>query len=250
MGRLSIRTEDAERLLDLQGEVAELTRSGRCAREHWARGLARLIDADVGVLFEAHGVLSPAPWHVAECLDFGWGSADERARVFAYITTHGDPLSARMADRARSRPRVVRRRDVVADSDWLETEIHRDIHVPIRLDDVVVGVHSLTPEGVLRSVVFKKRLGARPFTPEARDLVHLALLQTKCWEERGAGADLSRLAPRERRVLQALLSGNSEKEAAQQLGIAHSTLHTYVKALYRKLSVRSRPELLARYLVE
>jgi DNA-binding CsgD family transcriptional regulator len=246
--RLSIRTRDVERLLKLQGEVSELSRAGSCPREHWMRGVARLVDADVGVSFAARGAFSERPWQVVECLDFGWQSAADRALCFSHVTSHGDPLSACMAQNANLGPYALRRRDVIEDSEWFETELHRDVHLPIRLDDVLVGMRSLTSDGVLRSVVFKKRVGARPFSIEDRDLLHLALLQSRCWDERADGRELKLLAPRERQVLQVLLSGQSEKEAAHSLGVTPSTLHTYVKLIYRKLGVRSRPELLARYL--
>ncbi len=56
------------------------------------------------------------------------------------------------------------------------------------------------------------------------------------------------LSPRERQTLSALLQGDSEKELAYRLGIAPSTAHDYVKAVYRFYGVRSRGELMACHL--
>ncbi|WP_240647985.1 LuxR family transcriptional regulator [Pararobbsia silviterrae] len=53
------------------------------------------------------------------------------------------------------------------------------------------------------------------------------------------------LAPYERRVLQLLLTEASEKEIAEQLGLAKSTTHFYVTGIFRKLKVRSRAGLMS-----
>jgi DNA-binding NarL/FixJ family response regulator len=53
------------------------------------------------------------------------------------------------------------------------------------------------------------------------------------------------LSPRLRDTLDALMTGASEKQIASVLGISHHTAHEYVKALYRRFGVTSRPELMA-----
>ena len=55
------------------------------------------------------------------------------------------------------------------------------------------------------------------------------------------------LPPRVRPVLRQLLAGKSEKEIADYLRLTRNTVHTYVKIIYRRLHVRSRGELLARW---
>jgi len=55
-----------------------------------------------------------------------------------------------------------------------------------------------------------------------------------------------RISPRQRELLQCLLKGASTKEAAFQMGVTESTVHTWFKRLHRKLGVHSRGELLAR----
>jgi len=55
------------------------------------------------------------------------------------------------------------------------------------------------------------------------------------------------LPPRVRPVLRQLLSGKSEKEIAAQLRLTQNTVHSYVKIIYRRMNVRSRAELLARW---
>jgi DNA-binding CsgD family transcriptional regulator len=49
-------------------------------------------------------------------------------------------------------------------------------------------------------------------------------------------------------TLQHLLSGDSEKEVAVKLGLSQHTVHIHVKNLYKRLSVCSRGELMAKCL--
>jgi DNA-binding NarL/FixJ family response regulator len=56
------------------------------------------------------------------------------------------------------------------------------------------------------------------------------------------------LSPRMRSTLEALLEGDSEKQVAARLALRPSTVHDYVRELYRRYGVRSRSELLARFI--
>lgn len=60
---------------------------------------------------------------------------------------------------------------------------------------------------------------------------------TTCWPPR--------LPPRQAAVLQRLCEGDAEKQVARTLGVSRSTVHVYVKAIYRVYGVHSRAELLA-----
>jgi DNA-binding NarL/FixJ family response regulator len=56
------------------------------------------------------------------------------------------------------------------------------------------------------------------------------------------------LPPRLHRTLTHLLAPGTEKQIAEQMGVSANTLHGYVKDLYRRLGVRSRMELVARWI--
>jgi DNA-binding CsgD family transcriptional regulator len=56
------------------------------------------------------------------------------------------------------------------------------------------------------------------------------------------------LTPTERKVLKQLLTKASEKNIAAELGLAVSTTHQHVVALFRKFGVRSRAELMSLWL--
>jgi DNA-binding CsgD family transcriptional regulator len=55
------------------------------------------------------------------------------------------------------------------------------------------------------------------------------------------------LSPAERRVFDLILSGHAEKEVAHRLEISRHTVHSHVRKIYEVIGVRSRAELLARF---
>ncbi|HEV8292959.1 MAG TPA: LuxR C-terminal-related transcriptional regulator [Tepidisphaeraceae bacterium] len=62
-------------------------------------------------------------------------------------------------------------------------------------------------------------------------------------------SDLTRgLSNRMKDTLEHLLSGDSEKEVASKLGLSQHTVHIHIKNLYKRLSVCSRAELMAKCL--
>lgn len=64
----------------------------------------------------------------------------------------------------------------------------------------------------------------------------------------GLGISETPLTPTERRVLQELLSGKTEKHIALQLGVTPGSAHQYVTNIYRKFGTRGRAELMALWL--
>ena len=58
------------------------------------------------------------------------------------------------------------------------------------------------------------------------------------------------LSPRECGIVRAVFDGDSEKDAAERLGLSPHTVHTYLWRIYRKLQVQSREELLVRVFAE
>jgi DNA-binding CsgD family transcriptional regulator len=49
-------------------------------------------------------------------------------------------------------------------------------------------------------------------------------------------------------VLERLLAGDSERQAAMSLKMTEHAVHAHVKALHKQFGVRSRGELLARFI--
>ena len=55
------------------------------------------------------------------------------------------------------------------------------------------------------------------------------------------------LTPREADVFYELLEGRSMSEAAERLGVKYCTVNTHITGIYKKLGVKSRPNLLIQY---
>ena len=90
-----------------------------------------------------------------------------------------------------------------------------------------------------------------------RHLSHLLLTETAPLTRaalKSAGgyepANLETLSPRIQQVLRGLLTGQSEKQVALDLGISAHTVNGYVKTLHRHFSVNSRGELMALFVPE
>ena len=63
-------------------------------------------------------------------------------------------------------------------------------------------------------------------------------------------AAVNQLSDAQRRVLAQLLEGFTEQEAAANLNLSPNTVHNHAKAIYKKLEVSSRAELLALFVPE
>jgi DNA-binding CsgD family transcriptional regulator len=98
---------------------------------------------------------------------------------------------------------------------------------------------------------FHRRLGGPRFTPREEAIVD-AVFQHVDWlhpaDVSPAGRTAITLSPRERQVMLFLLEGNSRKEMAAKMGLSPHTLTDYLKEIYRKFGVRSRAELLAKFI--
>ncbi len=57
----------------------------------------------------------------------------------------------------------------------------------------------------------------------------------------------AKLAPAQVRVLQGLLAGSTETEIAAEIGRSRHTVHDHTKAIYGRLNVRNRCELVLRF---
>jgi DNA-binding CsgD family transcriptional regulator len=93
--------------------------------------------------------------------------------------------------------------------------------------------------------------GDPPFTEEDRDLVHRyhqAIRRSlRTPDEVLFRLAAEQLSPRARTVLDHLLAGSTEKEAAKDLYLSVHTVHQYVKDIHRTFEVSSRGELVSRW---
>lgn len=85
------------------------------------------------------------------------------------------------------------------------------------------------PEETLHTAVLDTAAGKRTLAPEVTNLLAERLAQPE-----------TALSPRELEILQALSTGDSNKQIAQQLFISEATVKTHLIHVYQKLGVETR----------
>ena len=84
-----------------------------------------------------------------------------------------------------------------------------------------------------------ERLGAEPWSAQARDELRATGVATRPWNELGP----EQLTPQELRIALAITGGATNVEAATQLFVSAKTVEYHLSSVYRKLGIRSRTQL-------
>jgi DNA-binding CsgD family transcriptional regulator len=247
MGSDFVRTEPLRRALELIHQAREIG-GGIEQRLHLARGIESVVGAAMVVLAKASR--AGDDWFLDDYVSTQ--SQEPAQRMMSVLTRRGlgfSPGLRASLGLARS-PSIVamRRRDVLGDAEWYESEYFNDVRRKAGFDDFIYAMHQETP-GRMSGVAFARELRDRPFSEEERNLIHLFHEElTRLDAAPPAGAGDPTLTPRQRDVLHWLLAGAGEKQAAAELGISQQTLHAHVKSIYATYGVSSRAELLVRCL--
>src|SRR5205814_1002417 len=118
------------------------------------------------------------------------------------------------------------------------------------------------PGGRRLKLSFHREMTDQPFTQRDAHVLHIfnenlskAYLASDADDAPSYGSTdvderVTALPARVRPVLQRLLAGDAEKQAALALSLSPHTVHEYVKVLYRTFNVNSRGELLAQFVSE
>jgi DNA-binding CsgD family transcriptional regulator len=257
---------DVGRLLRVAGEVGELPEEPHVRRRHILDGLLALVGGCGAVCVEMD------PRHVR---DSGWATSDA-ITVTGAISSQADLVrryvTGGMAALDPCVPRVLRRRgavvtlrraDVIEESLWQRSEHYNELRRPHGLGEALYGTLA-APDGRRLKVTFQRGSNDRPFSDRDARLVQVfnenlgrlygsasraAPRVAAAPPSKASEGTVASLAPRLRPVLRRLLAGDSEKQAARQLGLSPHTVHQYTKALYRAFGVNSRGELLAQFVV-
>jgi DNA-binding CsgD family transcriptional regulator len=202
------------------------------------------------------------------------GDPQSGARIFGLDNPLVKPFIQEAAKR-NLEPTALARVEAIVDRQWYRSAFFRRFLAPMGLDDCILSIvplPGLQPfiamvclSGPLTRPVDRRGRDGQPFfTPRQRRIVEITHGQLR-WiyypqrvaaEQRispplrivyPTGSSPDGLAPRYQRVLNHLLGGGSEKELASYLGLSRFTIHEYIRAIYRKLNVNSRSELMARW---
>jgi DNA-binding CsgD family transcriptional regulator len=144
------------------------------------------------------------------------------------------------------------RAELSDDTSYHAAPYYRDFRRHLDCDDFVVSIRVVDVPRRPEAISIDRPHGAARFGP--REVALLKLLHDEIAPLVGvrlATEDhLCRegLSKRLNETLSLLLEGNSEKEAAQRLGLSARTVHDYVTTLYEHFRVCSRAELLAYFI--
>lgn len=227
-----VRFDEAQQLLRLVVELRDVPAADQKA--HALTGLARLVDAQVGLWVEVAG-LALGQLEV----ELGWTGAAERRAFHAYLEREQyvapDPTMAPLARCAAGA--TVLREHLIDDTTWYASDHAQTLRRAANVDSFIYSTHT---SGAAFSLHRPWR--APRFSERERRLVEL--FHRECGFLH-ATAPVP-LPPRLRATLALLARGLSEKQIAAELGLSPHTVHDYVKALHRRFGVQSRGELLAR----
>lgn len=255
MGRSSkLRLPDVRRVFRLLGDCRDLGHD----RAAWTRraiaGLRDELGAYLVVGTFIDGTIEESVRPGRSLFDVGWESGRDRQawlglisspRVHDYETVRAiykDPLPGVL----------VRSRDqLVPDREWgAGAELNED-RKPLHQDETLIGIHRFGGPGVQQVFSINRAVGERKFDGRERMFLRLFLAEANALAGTALAVDeagpLAALSPRLRRVLDALVEGDSEKQVASRLGLSRHTVHDYVKELYRRFGVGTRGEMLASY---
>jgi DNA-binding CsgD family transcriptional regulator len=254
----NLRLRDVRAIFRLIGECRELGIDSSLWRGHMLSELLRLTGGKVAMggptgMHDNFANAQPLP-----VIDVGWDGPRERGIFQQYMLGRmhiKDPAMARFGAQLATLPAGVKsltrsRRQLADDPAWYASAAFCEYLRPSGVDDGLMSL-VLVADGQEHAIALFRPPGERRFTARDRrllDLFHTELAPHLRIDLAPPGCDpISGLSPRLREVLACLLDGDSEQQAASRLGLTRDTAHQYVKALYRRLNVNTRAELMARF---
>jgi DNA-binding CsgD family transcriptional regulator len=184
----------------------------------------------------------------------GWPSARQEEawrRYVAETPVERTPEYSRIAAFTGSQLTVTPERVWGNDKAWHRSPTFNERHRPAGLDDYIMSI-AASPDGrIYNSVWLHRAVGEPAFGRRERWVVQFVHGEIGRLIGRALAAPdeptFVGLSARHLRTLERLLAGDSEKIAAAELGLSVATVHEYVRDIYGHFGVRSRAELLARF---
>jgi DNA-binding CsgD family transcriptional regulator len=250
-----VRFAELRKVYRLIHECRDLGHDPTAWPRHAIEQLTQLVGSQVGLIVDFRLGEPGAPPGITLLHDHGWliphHGAYWRQRNFVNREVGQAPTFQKFV--ALSGTLLTRTREqLVDDTAWYRSGEFQEINRQVMVDDLLVSGFWRPVSPFLFSLGLYRSLGEKRHGERERRLVHLFhhelsrhIGRALALEHGGAVALLPR---RLRQTLDCLLEGDSEKQVAARLGLSRHTVHEYVKALYRRLGVASRAELMVQYL--
>jgi DNA-binding CsgD family transcriptional regulator len=250
-----LRLSDIRAVFRLLAEIQELRADSVGWQQRMILGLCDLLGMRQGASHLFTGFHPDGDVKPIEAVYAGWASSESAALWNRFLKEggwRGDPI----LNKAIQVPGVLRthlRETLIEDGQWYQSECWNEIAKPAGTDDVLVCWQRRYPSGRVRGLALQRDRHDGRLTIRQRNIFHLFNVELyRLWSEgridQSAPLATPSLSPRQGQLLNLLLEGKSVKETAACMGIAYRTTEDYVKALYRRFEVRSRAELLAKFI--
>lgn len=144
------------------------------------------------------------------------------------------------------------RADMTDDAAYYASSFHQKFRKHAGCDDYIMSARAVDEPARVEVLTIDRPPAAPRFTARDRLLIKIIhdeiapLVGVRLTTEAHLSTD--GLSNRLRETLSLLLDGKSEKQVAKTMGLALSTVHSYVTILYRHFQVASRPELMAYFI--
>jgi DNA-binding CsgD family transcriptional regulator len=254
-----LRLADLRAIHHLTGECRELGDDSVRWYLHLFAGLVRLAGGGVVMGGEFAGIRSGQTMPVG-LVDWGWENGFNRIgweRGMAELRdnprlTRNVTFTRYVARTAGSDGACLARTDLIDDHAWDRTWDFRDLCEPSGADHSLYCFRSIPGSGSGHAgVIIARALRQADFSARDKAVVREAMAAVTPL----IGGPLARfrepcpsdLPPRARDVLRCLLEGDSDKQIVARIGLTRHTVNQYTKAIYAHFGVRSRAELLARW---
>lgn len=244
---IAVSADDVRNVFHLVSELREFVGDPIAWRAHMMLRLQRLTESRV--LLDAETtplVMGPASFY--ESSDLGYDD-NERDISLTYFYAPDpqmpDPMWHGLA-RFSGSDYTLLRRSFVDDQTWYGSAFINEVRGRFGLDDLVVSSRAIPGFECTHMLAFFRPSRERPFSEREREMVALFHDEfAKLFVPRTAHGVHVQLTPALRQALEALLAGDSEKQAADRLRVSANALHDRVKRLHRLFGAHSRGELLA-----
>lgn len=252
MCAVNLGENDVRAIIRLLGETA-IGNSGLTEKKRFLMdGLCKLVKVDTWVWALGCQIEAGGPQNYVSFMHAGFD--DERFSKLLLALEHPDsgPLAAKFYENvAAGVGQVTMRREEIdpnygeeypeAAACWEAADIGSLILSSVPLD-----------EDSISSIALYRRVGDAPFSERDKMIVHVLLgeiswMHMLGWPE-DRGAQVPKLYPRQRIVLNLLLEGLARKQIAEHMGIKENTVSGYVKDIYKHFSVGSHAELMSKFM--
>jgi DNA-binding CsgD family transcriptional regulator len=242
-----LRVADVREAYRLIGECRDLGSDPALWQPRMFEGLSRLFGEAAATGGEgrltAEGGIVPLTY-----FDAGF-DAEDRRNYLTYMREGGPATDPFVRAFHRQPRRPCTRSQLVPDRVYYRSPVFDRYLRPGRVRHRLASIFPTADGRTISFVHLHRRPGDRDFS--ARERAQLELFHHEIGPLVGqalvsaAEPTPERLPRRLRQTLACLVEGDTEKQLAARLGVAHATAHQYVTALYRRFGVNSRGQLLA-----